>query len=148
MIAGGQFREDLYYRLNAIEVRLPALAQRPDDILPLARHFLPAGRQLDIDAEQALLAHRWPGNVRELRNVIQRAALLARGPRIGATDLGLPTPAPTASVAGTDAAEPDRAAIEAALARAGGVLAQAAQELGMSRQALYRRIERLGIARE
>ena len=148
MIAGGQFREDLYYRLNAIEVRLPALAQRPDDILPLARHFLPEGKHLDADAEQALLAHRWPGNVRELRNVIQRAALLAHGPRIRATDLGLPAPSPTASIAGADAAEPDRAAIEAALARAGGVLAQAAQELGMSRQALYRRIERLGIARE
>jgi DNA-binding NtrC family response regulator len=146
MIAAGQFREDLYYRLNAIEVRLPALAQRPDDILPLARHFLPADKSLDVSAEQALLGHRWPGNVRELRNVIQRAALLARGSRIMATDLGLPAAMSTA--AAIDAAEPDRAAIEAALARAGGVLAQAAQELGMSRQALYRRIERLGIARE
>ena len=150
MIAAGQFREDLYYRLNAIEVRLPALAQRPDDILPLARHFLPADKSLDASAERALLAHRWPGNVRELRNTLQRAALLARGPRISATDLGLPAPMaiPPVATGNVDANEPDRATIEAAIARAGGVLAQAASELGMSRQALYRRIDRLGIARD
>ena len=147
LIAAGQFREDLFYRLNAIELRLPPLAQRPDDILPLARFFLPAGRSLDAGAERALLAHRWPGNVRELRNTIQRAALLAQGARVGAADLGLPA-APVASAALADAAEPDRDTIETALARAGGVLAQAAQELGMSRQALYRRIERLGIVRD
>ena len=148
LIAAGQFREDLYYRLNAIEVRLPALAQRPDDILPLARHFLPADKTLDASAERALLAHRWPGNVRELRNTIQRAALLARQPRIAAADLGLPAPIASTASTTADAAEPDRPAIEAALARAGGVLAQAAHDLGMSRQALYRRIERLGIARD
>ena len=145
LIAAGQFREDLYYRLNAIEVRIPPLAQRSADVLPLARHFLPAGKQLDADAERALLAHAWPGNVRELRNAIQRASLLARGEKIGAADLGLPA-ARTATANAGD--EPDRAAIEAALARAGGVLAQAAAELGLSRQALYRRLERLGIARE
>jgi len=149
LIAAGQFREDLYYRLNAVEVRLPALAQRPDDILPLARHFLPSDKSFDASAEQALLAYRWPGNVRELRNTVQRAALLARGARISAADLSLPAmPANTASASASDPSEPDRATIEAALARAGGVLAQAAQELGMSRQALYRRIERLGIARD
>ena len=146
MIAAGQFREDLYYRLNAIEVRLPPLAERPDDILPLVRHFLPAEKTLSTAAEQALLAHRWPGNVRELRNTLQRAALLTAGERIDVTALGLPAASSPASIA--DSAEPDRAAIEAALARAGGVLAQAAHELGMSRQALYRRIERLGIARD
>ena len=147
LIAAGQFREDLYYRLNAIEVRLPPLAQRADDILPLARHFLPAGKQLDGDAERALLAHAWPGNVRELRNTIQRASLLARGERIGVADLGLPAaPARMAATSGT-AEEPDRATIEAALARAGGVVAQAASDLGLSRQALYRRLERLGIDR-
>ena len=147
LIAAGQFREDLYYRLNAIEVRLLPLAQRVDDILPLARHFLPAGKQLDGDAERALLAHAWPGNVRELRNTIQRASLLAQGERIGVADLGLPTaPARMTATSGTPE-EPDRATIEAALARAGGVVAQAASDLGLSRQALYRRLERLGIAR-
>ena len=78
---------------------------------------------------------------------MQRAALLSRGARIGVNDLGLPAPAMPASVSAGDAVEPDRTTIEAALTRAGGVLAQAASDLGMSRQALYRRIERLGIAR-
>jgi DNA-binding NtrC family response regulator len=146
-IAAGQFREDLFYRLNAVEVRVPPLAQRPDDILPLARHFLPAGKQLDNAAEQALLAYPWPGNVRELRNTVQRASLLARGERIHAADLALPA-APTRSTAAPASAdEPDRATIEAALTRAGGVVAQAASDLGLSRQALYRRLERLGIDR-
>ncbi|GAB3746829.1 sigma-54-dependent transcriptional regulator [Lysobacter olei] len=152
LIRGGQFREDLYYRLNAIELALPALAERPDDILPLARHFLPEGKRLDTAAERALLAHRWPGNVRELRNTIQRAALLASGVVLGVGDLGLPLAAPVAPIAAGNghgsADEPDRAAIEAALQRHGGVLAQAAHELGLSRQALYRRLERLGLRRD
>jgi len=147
LIAAGHFREDLYYRLNAIEVRLPPLAQRPDDILPLARHFLPAGKQLDAEAERALIAHAWPGNVRELRNTIQRASLLARGERIGVADLGLPAAESRAVSGPSNGDEPDRTTIEAALARAGGVVAQAANELGLSRQALYRRLERLGIDR-
>jgi DNA-binding NtrC family response regulator len=144
LIANGQFREDLYYRLNAIELKLPPLAQRPDDILPLARHFLPAGKHFTEAAERALVAHAWPGNVRELRNVVQRAGLLARGEDIDVADLGLPAVHITA--ASND--EPDRATIEAALERANGVLAQAASELGLSRQALYRRLDRLGIRRD
>jgi DNA-binding NtrC family response regulator len=145
LIADGRFREDLYYRLNGIELRLPPLAQRPRDILPLARHFLPAGKRLGEDAERALQRHGWPGNVRELRNAVQRAALLARGDVLSAADLDL-QPAPGAPVqAASD--EPDRAAIEAALERNDGVLAQAAADLGLSRQALYRRLDRLGIAR-
>jgi DNA-binding NtrC family response regulator len=144
MIREGRFREDLYYRLNAIEVKVPALADRSDDILPLARHFLPADRHLSPDAERALLAHPWPGNVRELRNTLQRGALLSRGDTISAADLGLN--APTSAPGSAD--EPDRATIEAALQRNGGVMAQAASELGLSRQALYRRLERLGIRRD
>lgn len=145
MIADGRFREDLYYRLNGIELALPPLAQRPRDIMPLARHFLPPGACFSEGAQQALLAHAWPGNVRELRNVVQRAALLS-GAHIEAKALGLP-PA-VASAAANTANEPDRAAIEAAMQRAGGVLAQAAAELGLSRQALYRRLQRFGIERE
>jgi len=147
LIAAGHFREDLYYRLNTIEVKLPSLAQRPDDILPLARHFLPAGKTLDTGAERALLAHAWPGNVRELRNAIQRASLLSRGAAIGAGDLGLPTATIANAPATATNDESDRGDIEAALARNGGVVAQAAAELGLSRQALYRRMERFGIAR-
>ncbi|MBD7988865.1 sigma-54-dependent Fis family transcriptional regulator [Luteimonas sp. Sa2BVA3] len=148
MIRDGRFREDLYYRLNAVELKLAPLAERPDDILPLARHFLPEGRRLAADAERALLRHAWPGNVRELRNVVQRAALLSADGDIRADALGLPrAPVPMAAPPST-VDEPDRAAIEAALARHGGVLAQAAQELGLSRQALYRRLDRLGIRRD
>ncbi|MCS0629071.1 sigma-54 dependent transcriptional regulator [Telluria mixta] len=142
MIRAGTFREDLYYRLNVIELKLPALAARPGDILPLAHGFLPRGKILHPGAEAALLAHNWPGNVRELKNVMARANLLAQGDVIKAPDLGLPLPAHAALDA-----EPDREAITQALARAGGVIAQAAAELGLSRQALYRRMERLGIAR-
>jgi DNA-binding NtrC family response regulator len=142
MIRAGGFREDLYYRLNVIELALPPLAKRPDDILPLAQHFLGVGRTLQPAAQQALLQHAWPGNVRELKNVMQRAGLLARGEAITVADLGLP------AAAGPELeAVLTREAIEQALARHGGVVAQAAAELGLSRQALYRRMERLGIAR-
>jgi DNA-binding NtrC family response regulator len=148
MIRAGTFREDLYYRLNVIELRLPPLAERPGDILPLARHFLGKERQLRADAEAALLAHGWPGNVRELKNVMARASLLAQGDAIAVPDLGLPASMSghSANAAGPDQ-EPDRDAIVSALQRASGVVAQAAAELGLSRQALYRRMERLGIAR-
>jgi len=149
MIRTGGFREDLYYRLNTIEIRVPPLAERIDDIIPLARHFLIGGKRLSADARDALRSHAWPGNVRELKNALSRAGLLAAGAEITAADLGLraPTtaPPPVASPSDEDA---DRAAIEAALARAGGVIAQAAAELGLSRQALYRRMEKLSIPRE
>ena len=135
MIRAGTFREDLYYRLNTIEIRIPSLAERIDDIVPLAKHFLPPDKQLAADACGALRRHDWPGNVRQLRNVIQRAALLAPGPTLTVADLALPDD------------ELDRTAIEAALARAGGVIVQAAAELGLSRQGLYRRMEKLGITR-
>ncbi len=141
MIRAGTFREDLFYRLNVIELRLPPLAARPGDILPLALSFL-RGKTLHPSAESALQAHTWPGNVRELKNVMARASLLAQGDVIKAADLGLPV-----AVAPTPDTEPDRDAIVQALARAGGVVAQASNELGLSRQALYRRMERLGIAR-
>jgi DNA-binding NtrC family response regulator len=140
MIKAGTFREDLYYRLNTIEIRVPALAERPADILPLAEHFLAKGKRLGAGARDALRRHPWPGNVRALKNALQRAALLATGDEIAAADLALP------AAPGGD--EPDRAAIEAALARANGVIAQAAVELGLSRQALYRRMEKLSIPRE
>ncbi|HEY5934970.1 MAG TPA: sigma 54-interacting transcriptional regulator, partial [Kofleriaceae bacterium] len=142
MIRAGTFREDLYYRLNTIEIRLPPLSERSDDILPLAAAFLASGKKLAPDAREALKRHTWPGNVRELKNALQRAALLATGPEITAADLALPAPIPVVE------AELDRATIEAALARTGGVIAQAAAELGLSRQALYRRMEKLSIPRE
>jgi transcriptional regulator of acetoin/glycerol metabolism len=92
------------------------------------------------------MAYPWPGNVRELKNVMARASLLSHGDTVIVADLGLPAASTPAPVSGQEA-EPDRAALVAALARAGGVVAQAAADLGLSRQALYRRMERLGIAR-
>jgi DNA-binding NtrC family response regulator len=143
MIRAGTFREDLYYRLNTIELRVPALAERPEDILPLAHHFLGSGKPLAADARAALRRYPWPGNVRQLKNVLQRAELLATGPEITAADLALPAPAPVPVPVPEEG--PDRSTIEAALARANGVIAQAAAELGLSRQALYRRMEKLSI---
>jgi DNA-binding NtrC family response regulator len=136
----GRFREDLYYRLSVIELALPPLAERRDDVLPLTRAFLPAGARLASDAERALLNYSWPGNVRELRNVLQRAALLAGEAPINAAALNLPAVLPARS----DEPVLDRATINRVLAENGHIVAQAARQLGMSRQALYRSMEKLG----
>ncbi|MFZ6756946.1 sigma-54-dependent transcriptional regulator [Undibacterium sp. Ji50W] len=143
MIRAGSFRQDLLYRLNVIELHLPPLAERTGDILPLADYFLSDGKSLHPTAQNCLQQYAWPGNVRELKNVLQRACLLAAKNEIVPADLGLPV---TTSWASSDN-EPDKEAIERALSRAGGVVAQAAAELGLSRQALYRRMDRLGINR-
>jgi DNA-binding NtrC family response regulator len=142
-IAAGRFREDLYYRLNLIELRVSPLAERKEDVLPLAHHFLPPGQNLSGPAQRALLAHGWPGNVRELLNTIRRASLLCTGAEITPADLGLPAVPNSPEPAGER--EPDKAEIEQALSRARGVIARAARELGLSRQALYRRMEKLGL---
>ncbi len=139
-IAAGRFREDLYYRLNVIELLVPALADRRDDILPLARHFLGSERRLSPDSERALLRHDWPGNVRELSNALRRAALLSSDALIAVAALGLPT----TQERGSDPAV-DKSDIEAALAKTQGNIARTARDLGLSRQALYRRMEKLGI---
>ncbi len=167
LIRDGRFREDLYYRLNVIEIPVPSLLERPADILPLARHFLGVSLHLSDDAAAALLAHDWPGNVRELRNSIERARLLAREQTVTAPDLNLPAPQRTAaegeaarrggdpsSARGSDALpgrgdrdgeQPSRELIEASLREAGGNISRAAQSLGLSRQALYRRMERFNL---
>jgi DNA-binding NtrC family response regulator len=142
-ITTGRFREDLYYRLNVIELKVPPLAERKEDILPLARHFLEDEQKLSVPAQRALLAHSWPGNVRELMNTIRRASLLSTGTEISPADLGLVMAPGTLEM--VPEREPDRAEIEGALARARGVIARAARELGLSRQALYRRMEKLGL---
>ena len=143
-INNGSFREDLYYRLNVIELRVPPLTERRDDVLPLARHFLTPGFELNASAERALIAYGWPGNVRELKNAIQRACLLSGGRTIDTATLALPNDAP----GDRHEAALDRSTIEQALQRAQGVVAHAARDLGLSRQSLYRRMERLGIKSE
>ena len=142
LIREGRFREDLYYRLNVIDIAVPALSDRPADILPLARHFLGASLQLNDDAATALQQHDWPGNVRELRNSIERAKLLARDNMVAAADLNLPIPHRTAP---REAEHFSREVLEASLREAGGNISRAAQSLGLSRQALYRRLERFNL---
>ncbi|TAM19553.1 MAG: sigma-54-dependent Fis family transcriptional regulator [Rhodanobacter sp.] len=143
MIRAGSFREDLYYRLNVIEVNLPSLAERTDDILPLAEHFLDGRAELGDVAREALLNYPWPGNVRELKNAIERAALLAGDGPITPELLNLPQ---HTAVGTRNLDEPSREAVEVALGKAGGVVSRAAQSLGLSRQALYRRMERYGLS--
>jgi DNA-binding NtrC family response regulator len=148
MIRSGRFREDLYYRLNVIEINVPSLTERSADILPLARHFLGTALKLSDDAVAALLAHDWPGNVRELRNSIERARLLAHEQVVTAGDLNLPAahrPAADAEAVRRDADQPSREAIEISLREAGGNISRAASSLGLSRQALYRRMERFNL---
>jgi DNA-binding NtrC family response regulator len=140
LIKEGKFREDLFYRLNVIELEVPPLTTRQEDILPLAQHFLEPGFSLAPDALRALARYTWPGNVRELRNVIHRACLLSVEPVLTAKALALP-----ASPEPSDGSHIDRQAIEQALLLADGVVAQAARDLGLSRQALYRRMEKLGL---
>jgi DNA-binding NtrC family response regulator len=142
LIREGRFREDLYYRLNVIDVAVPALSDRPADILPLARHFLGSRLHLSDDAATALLQHDWPGNVRELRNSIERAKLLARDNIVAAADLNLPVAHRAAS---REAEQFSREVLEASLREAGGNISRAAQSLGLSRQALYRRLERFNL---
>jgi DNA-binding NtrC family response regulator len=143
-IREGRFREDLFYRLNVIELEVPALADRREDIVPLARRFLDEGFSLTADAERALTRYDWPGNVRELQNAIRRACLLSTSKSINAATFNLPVNAPAAA----DEPTLDRPTIEEALNRAKGVVAHAARDLGLSRQALYRRMEKLGLKLE
>ncbi|HET8552429.1 MAG TPA: sigma-54 dependent transcriptional regulator [Gammaproteobacteria bacterium] len=140
-IEAGAFREDLYYRLNVIELAVPPLAERRDDIIPLARALLPARTAISRSVEQSLVTYPWPGNVRELQNRLARAKLLAGDRAITAADLGLPQRGEERNAS----TEPDRDTIANVLNRTDWVIAEAAEELGLSRQALYRRIEKYGL---
>jgi transcriptional regulator of acetoin/glycerol metabolism len=117
-----------------------------DDVLPLAMHFLGDGLELSDEARAALMSHSWPGNVRELRNSIERAKLLARNNRVQAADLSLVPARHLEPAAGAREADSvTREEIEERLRAAGGNVSRAAQSLGLSRQALYRRMERFGM---
>jgi DNA-binding NtrC family response regulator len=140
--AEGRFREDLLYRLNTVEIQLPPLRDRREDIPELAAAFL-EGKRLSAAAMEALLAHPWPGNVRELEHVIERASLLAASDEITPDDLMLRARAARIEAMTLDQAE--RYLIERALAAHGGNVADAARVLGVSRSALYRRLASLGI---
>ena len=155
-IEGGRFREDLLYRLNTVVVHLPALRERPQDIEPLAKHFLAhyatryrkplAG--FEDDARAAMASHRWPGNVRELGHAVERSVLMAdpAAKAVAARHLGLNTQrtgGPAMEAQSLEEAE--RVFIEKVLTRHGGDVRLAAQQLGMSRSALYRRLQQYGV---
>ncbi|KIQ29448.1 sigma-54-dependent transcriptional regulator [Xanthomonas campestris] len=154
-VAAGRFRQDLLYRLNTFQVRVPPLRERHDDILPLARHSLAAActryrrsvPTLARDAEQALLGYAWPGNVRELAHAMERAALLVDGTVIGAKELRLrPTAAGTEEVPARMTLEQAEARLlRIALADQQGNLQRAAEQLGITRQSLYRRLGKHGL---
>ena len=148
-VAAGRFREDLLFRLNTIEIRLPPLRERREDIPVLAAHFLkrqtarynkPLGG-FDRSAIQALMQHSWPGNIRELEHTIERAVLLANGDVVSANDLALnERGAASQQLEDLTLSGAERMLIQKALARAGGNVSHAAKALGLSRSALYRRM--------
>ena len=153
-VAEGRFRQDLLFRLNTIELRLPSLRDRREDIPLLAAHFLDqhakhyrkALSAFDESAIKALLAHAWPGNVRELDHAVERAVLMAQGETIRAADLGLragrESPPRLEEMSLEDV---EALLIRKALARFNGNVSHAASALGLSRSALYRRLQRYGL---
>ena len=153
-VESGEFREDLLYRLNTVELHLPPLRERREDIPALATHFLqrqakryekPLGG-FDADALNAMLDHPWPGNVRELEHVIERAVLMAHGDKIQPDDLGLRAPrAGAALLEGMTLDDAERYLIQKALERFDGNVSRAADALGLSRSAMYRRLQHHGI---
>ncbi len=170
-VAAGRFRKDLMYRLNTVSLVVPPLRERRDDIVPMARAFLARATvryqrddmSLAPAVERALLLYTWPGNVRELAHLMERAVLMAPGSQIQTDDLGLP------AMTATDATEPtsigngqvkgealegltldaaEDLLVRRALERSGGNIQRAADALGLSRPALYRRLEKYGIAND
>jgi two-component system, NtrC family, response regulator AtoC len=157
----GRFREDLFYRLDVVRMQVPPLRERGADVLLLARHFGArfareencAAVHFTPEAEAVLLAYSWPGNVRELRNLIERLTILDAGRAIGPADLpadmtadaALPPSASEGRSIGSELAEAERRLLEDALRAAAGHKGRAAESLGISRHALKRRLQRLGI---
>jgi DNA-binding NtrC family response regulator len=153
--AAGRFRQDLLFRLNTIEIHLPPLRERREDILLLAHHFLRGYSQryrktisgFDSAATQLLREHPWPGNVRELDHAVERGVLLSTGPLVHAADLGLRAPALAGSPRLEEMSldEVERHLIQRTLARHDSNVSQAAKALGLSRSALYRRLQKYGL---
>lgn len=150
-----QFRPDLLFRLNTVEITIPPLRDRPDDILPIARHYLDVysrkygglSRQFSSAAEQAMLDYEWPGNVRALRHAVERAVILAEGKILGPSDLQLEggeSEARNLSIAPTilNLDYLEKEAIQKALRKHGFNISRAANELGLTRASLYRRMEK------
>jgi len=154
-IAAGRFREDLLYRLNTVVIHLPTLRDRPEDIVPLAEHYLARYSDrykrvfegFDRSARQALETHLWPGNVRELGHAIERAVLMAQSGAITARDLGVQAVPGAPAAAGDDMTleQSEKVFIQKVLAKHAGDVRKAAEQLGVSRSALYRRLQYFGL---
>jgi two-component system nitrogen regulation response regulator NtrX len=168
-IAGGRFREDLYYRLNVVPVRLPALRERREDIPELVSHFLTrfavdrrmAPPSISEEAVAALQAHDWPGNVRQLRNIIERTIILAPGDRVSCIDVDLLPPevlenqgvgagsSATMAIMGSPLREAresfEREYLKIQIRRFSGNISRTASFIGMERSALHRKLKALGI---
>ena len=152
-IGAGRFREDLFYRLNTVVIHLPPLRDRREDVMPLASHYLEryADRYkrtfegFDRTARQAIDAHPWPGNVRELAHAIERGVLMARSSQITAVDLGLQVAAVSGGPEELTLEQAEKIFIQKVLARHAGDVRKAAEQLGMSRSALYRRLQQFGL---
>src|SRR5215831_5706254 len=156
-VGGGRFRQDLMFRLNTVEIHLPPLRERREDIVPLAEHFLRqhaeryrrGGMLLSLQALEALRQHLWPGNVRELDHVIERAVLMSSGDTVTAMDLAMQT-SPAAQLSARleemSLEDAERLLIKKALARFEGNANRAAEALGLSRSALYRRLQKYGLS--
>ncbi|MDZ4349893.1 MAG: sigma-54 dependent transcriptional regulator [Xanthomonadaceae bacterium] len=154
-VEAGRFRKDLLYRLNTVEIHLPPLRERPEDILPMAEDFLDRfarryqrdGLRLAQGAQRALRGYHWPGNVRELSHVIERAVLMAAGSVIENLDIapGAGPPAAGAPHANQTLEQAEQAMIRNALDQCQGNIQRTAEVLGVSRGALYRRLEKYGL---
>ncbi len=161
-VAAGDFREDLFFRLSVVRVDVPALAARPEDVVPLARAFVrrhcAAGglpdKRLDAEVEALLVAHAWPGNVRELENLVERLVILSEGDTITPADLPLDLwtggDVAAAATARADTLQEaverlERAMILRAIARTGAVKTAVADALGISRVTLDKKLKRLAI---
>ncbi len=153
-VEAGRFREDLLFRLNTIEIHLPPLRERKEDIPLLALHFLRQSAQryrkdltgFEPTAMKLLLEHPWPGNVRELDHSIERSVLLAEGPEVRAGDLGLrPVREGNLRIEDMGLEDVARALIQTAMSRYGGNVSHASKALGLSRSALYRRLQKYGL---
>jgi DNA-binding NtrC family response regulator len=152
-VQAGRFRQDLLFRLNTIEIHVPPLRERREDIPLLAAHFLKQHAQryrkrisgFEAEAVRALESHTWPGNVRELDHAVERAVLMARGERIAASDLGLRQAEAAGRIEDMSLEEVECFLIRKALARFDGNVSRAAEALGLSRSALYRRLQRYGL---
>jgi len=154
-VAEGRFREDLLYRLNTVELQLPALRERREDIPLLAKHFLRRSAAqyrktvtgFSPAAMQAMLDYEWPGNIRELEHTVERAVLLCHGEQVQPEDLNLHRPhaGEGASLDELPLEDVERLLIKKALQRYNGNVSQAAEALGLSRSALYRRLQRFGL---